>query len=140
MTRVIVFGTFDPLHPGHLHLFRESRRHGDHLTCIVSRDSTIERIKARTPFQDEAARLTAVAATGLVDHARLGHHEDVYRVLSEEHPDVICLGYDQTYFVSSLEDELRTRNITARIIRISAYDPHIHKSTLLRVSAGETHK
>ncbi|MBI4448528.1 adenylyltransferase/cytidyltransferase family protein [Candidatus Woesearchaeota archaeon] len=132
MIKVICFGTFDPLHEGHRSLFTQARALGDHVTVIIAKDSTIRHVKKREPYQYEQTRLLAVCASGLVDYARLGREDDVYAVLSEERPDVICLGYDQTHFVDRLESELAKQGIIARIVRAEAHEPQTQKSTLLR--------
>ena len=45
MRRVMVFGSFDPLHDGHRSLFRQARKHGDELVVVVARDVNIARLK-----------------------------------------------------------------------------------------------
>jgi FAD synthetase len=42
---VMTFGTFDLLHPGHLHYLSEAKKLGDYLITIVARDATVERLK-----------------------------------------------------------------------------------------------
>ena len=62
MTKVMVFGTFDPLHPGHVDFFRQAKQHGDELVVVVALDSTVEKTKGRKPSLGENARLAAVQA------------------------------------------------------------------------------
>src|SRR3989338_350277 len=98
-TRVLVFGTFDGLHEGHLNFFKQAKEHGDYLVVVVGRDSTVNSVKKHLPKLQENERVDAVAKAPFVYYARLGNeHTSRYAVIEEVKPDVICLGYDQIYF------------------------------------------
>jgi glycerol-3-phosphate cytidylyltransferase-like family protein len=71
-----------------------------------------------------------------VDYAMLGYLDDVYRVLVDVAPDVICLGYDQSFFVDKLEGELKKRKLKTKIVRLPAFQEHKFKSSLLRKKLG----
>nr|EGQ39935.1 MAG: cytidylyltransferase [Candidatus Nanosalinarum sp. J07AB56] len=45
MTRVMAQGTFDILHPGHVHYLEEAAEHGDTLVVVVARDSRVQERK-----------------------------------------------------------------------------------------------
>ena len=45
MKKVMVFGTFDGLHEGHLDFFRQAREYGDYLIVAVARDVNVKKIK-----------------------------------------------------------------------------------------------
>jgi len=47
--RGLVFGCYDPLHYGHIRLFRACREHCQHLTVVVHDDTYIRRWKHREP-------------------------------------------------------------------------------------------
>ena len=131
MRRVLAFGTFDTLHPGHLDFFRQARMHGGHLTVVVARDETASQVKGRQPVHSEQERLAAVKQAG-VDEAVLGHHGDKYRVILEHNPDVICLGYDQQAFTENLEAFLKEHDMKTVIVRLQPFHPETYKSSLLR--------
>ena len=130
MKKAMVFGTFDILHPGHRFLFKEAKKHGTCLVAVVALDSTVERLKHKKPVHAQQYRLLQVAADTLVDKARLGYPDDFYKVIEEEQPDVICLGYDQV-LVPLDERTMRQRGIAARIVRILPYKPSLYKSSKL---------
>lgn len=133
MKTVLVTGTFDFLHRGHLYLFEQARRHGDYLVALVARDATVKKIKGRLPIHNEQERKTLVENVRLVDRAILGDRKDPYRVITEIKPDVICLGYDQQHtFALELKTELERRHMKTRVVRIPPYDPHRVKSNFLR--------
>ncbi|HLC71304.1 MAG TPA: adenylyltransferase/cytidyltransferase family protein, partial [Candidatus Nanoarchaeia archaeon] len=38
MKTVMCFGTFDILHPGHLHYLQQAKKYGDYLMVVIARD------------------------------------------------------------------------------------------------------
>lgn len=144
MKKVLVFGTFDGLHEGHLNFFKQAKEFGDHLVVVVGRDSTVEKTKKRLPKFNENERLKIVQECGLVDEARLGNagHKSVpgqpeekldpYKVVEEIKPDIICLGYDQTFFADKLAEELPNRGLGyVKIERLQPFEPEKYHSSIL---------
>ena len=111
MKKIITFGSFDVLHPGHIHFFKQAKKHGDYLFVVVARDKTIQKIKGRKPTHDEIKRRQAVQKIRQVNRAVLGSLKDPYKIIERVHPDVICLGYDQSSFTDNLEPELKKRHL-----------------------------
>ncbi len=132
MKKVMVFGTFDPLHDGHKFLFSSARKHGDFLIVVVARDKTVQTVKGHETRENERKRLSAVKSAPFVDLAILGQLKDVYSVIEEHMPDVICLGYDQQAFTERLPAELEKRKIRAEIVRLIAFREDVYKSSLLK--------
>lgn len=132
MTRVMCAGTFDIIHPGHLYYLSEAKKHGDRLIVVVARDETSKKIKGKSPAHSEKERLEAVRTLEIVDEAVLGKQGNMFDIVEEIKPDVICLGYDQKVQKQQLEEELNKRGIKAEVIRIDAYMPHVYKSSKLR--------
>lgn len=60
--RVLVFGTFDPLHAGHRSLFAQAASLGSYLAVVVARDTTIESEKGRLPAAGEGSVLRRLQA------------------------------------------------------------------------------
>lgn len=132
MKKVLVTGTFDLLHPGHLRLFDDAKKYGEYLIVVVARDVNVERIKGIKPKYNEKERLKHVAELPIVDKAVLGSKNDWYKTIEAEKPDTICLGYDQQIDEAKLKFDLEERGISPRIVRLSAYKPHIYKSSKLK--------
>lgn len=128
MKKVIVFGTFDIVHPGHLHLLKSAKEYGDYLVVVIARDDTVCMVKHKAPKNTETVRLKQIEELNIADKVRLGCLDDKYSVLREEMPDIIALGYDQTVFVENLEKSVPP-NTT--IVRIGPFKPEIYKSSLL---------
>lgn len=132
MKRVITFGTFDLLHPGHEYYLHQARSYGDFVITIVARDETVEKLKNKKPSHTQEQRVQALIDSGLCDQVFLGKPDHYYDRLLELQPDVICLWYDQHHLVPGLEKFLQTHKLDIKIIRIPAFEPHIHKTSLLR--------
>ena len=130
MKTVMLFGTFDIIHPGHIQFFRQARTFGDKVICVVARDKTAEKIK-RNLRNSEKERLENVKKLGILDEVILGNEEDPYLILEKYKPDVICLGYDQVSFTDKLQDELMTRDISAKVVRLNPYKEEKYKSSKL---------
>ena len=62
--KVLVFGTFDGLHEGHLDLFRQAGELGKYVIAVVARDSTILKNKGKQPKFGEQERLEKVRQGG----------------------------------------------------------------------------
>ena len=128
----MVFGTFDTLHPGHVDFFKQAKKHGDFLTAVVARDSTVEKVKGRKPEKNEHQRMLEVYNVPEVDLALLGDRKDPYKVIGEQNPDVICLGYDQNSYSKNLGKILEKMGVKAKIVRLEPFKEHRYKSSKLR--------
>ncbi len=118
--RVLATGTFDILHPGHVHYLEGARELGDELVVIVARNSMIDH-KPR-PVVPESQRRLMVEALEVVDDAVLGSEESIFDPLHEIQPDVVALGHDQHYDEEELETELVNRGIDAEVERVGRRD------------------
>jgi len=121
MVRVLATGTFELLHPGHLLYLEEAKKLGDELFVIVGRDVNVRKRK-RMPIISEEQRLKMVSALKVVDKAMLGSEEDMYEPLYSIKPDIIAIGYDQSFDEGSLERGLRERGFNSKVIRIKEHD------------------
>ena len=130
--RVLVFGTFDLIHPGHIHFLKKARKHGDELVVIIARDQTVKKLKGKKPLYDEDQRKEQVEYLRIADQVALGNRVDKYRVIRRFSPHVICLGYDQKHFVDGLEKIIKKLDKKPKIIRIKPYKPEKYKSSLLK--------
>lgn len=132
MKKVLTFGSFDHIHPGHVYYLSESKKYGDSLIVLLANDATIEKVKGIKPKFNQKKRLQQLNDLNMADEIILGQKNDIYKVLDDVKPDVICLGYDQNIFTDSLLWELHKRNLRTRIIRIDALMPEKYKSSKLK--------
>ena len=134
MTRVMVFGTFDMLHEGHLDFFRQARSLAadTHLTVSIARDSAVARIKGNVPRNPEEARRKTVAACALVDEVMWGDEVGDMAHIERVRPDIIALGYDQGgEYVAALETDMAAAGLSTKIVRLDAYMPEVYKTSKL---------
>lgn len=124
--RILVTGTFDLLHPGHLFVLHEAAKRGD-VFVIVARDTTVERIKGRTPVQSETERRTAIEEKFPDATVVLGDAEDFLKPVRALKPDLILMGYDQRLPPGVLESDL-----PCPTERLPAFEPEKYKSSLMR--------
>jgi FAD synthetase len=117
-TTVLANGTFDVLHPGHIHYLEESAALGDELIVVIARDSRAGEKKQL--LMDEDDRRQVVEAVQHVDMAVLGSEESIFDTVERVQPDVITLGYDQDFDGGELEQVLKERGFEdINVIRIS---------------------
>lgn len=124
-THAVAQGTFDILHPGHLHYLREAAEMGDRLHVIVARDDNVTHKPG--PVVPGPQRVEVVGALEPVDHARLGHPEDIFVPIQEIDPDVIVLGHDQYHGADEIAGALADRGIDCAVERASGRDPAEHE-------------
>lgn len=132
-TRIMVFGTFDVIHKGHLHFFRQARKLARHPYLIVSvaRDSNVRRIKGRKPSRNQKQRLAAVKEILSTDLAVLGAAAHYLDHIVKARPRIIALGYDQEAYTENLSAKLAEKGLAVKVIRLKAYKPDIFKSSIL---------
>ncbi|MBP1922367.1 FAD synthetase [Halorubrum alkaliphilum] len=121
MTRVVAQGTFDLLHPGHVHYVEDAATYGDELHAIVARPSNVTH--KPKPILDARQRRDMIAALDAVDEAHLGDPDDVFVPITRIDPDVIVLGFDQHHDEAEIAAALADRGIDCRVERASAREP-----------------
>lgn len=131
--KVMVFGTFDIFHNGHKDFFRQARKYGEYLIAVVARDKNVLEAKGRLPENNEIARQQKISDSGLADIVVLGNLDNMYRVIQEYKPDVICVGYDQKYSAVELKEKLIAFGLDkTKIVRLRSFHPEIYKSSKLK--------
>ncbi len=132
--KIMVFGTFDGLHQGHLNLFEQARNLADkpYLIVSIARDVNVRRIKKIKTLLSERERLLLLASCKLVDKAILGGVKNHIAHIVKEAPEIIALGYDQTEYVKNLKKDLQAKGLKVRIVRLKPYKDHIYKNHLLK--------
>lgn len=133
-TRIMVFGTFDGLHKGHLDFFRQAKRLASNPFLIVSvaRDKNVLRIKKQKPLFSERQRLNLIKKCKLADRVVLAGINNYLAHIKKEKPDIIALGYDQKEYVKELKKDLKNKKIDIKIVRLKPYKKHIYKNYLLK--------
>lgn len=127
--KVLVFGTFDSVHPGHVFFLNEAKRLGD-LYVSVASDQSIEKRKQKKPVKNEVVRLKEIKSLKMaksvsVGDRILGQWSDIKKV----RPDIIAIGYDQSELSKKLEKI--KKEFGFKIIKIKGFKPkELHSSIL----------
>ena len=133
MKKIMVFGAFDGLHPGHLDFFKQSKRYGDFLIVSVGTDRNVKKIKGKKPLFNQDERLDLVAACKIVDQAILGTETNFYMHIRDHAPDIICLGYDQWATEKEVREGLKSVGLTnVQVVRLKSYQTERAKSTIVK--------
>ncbi len=133
MKRVLAFGAFDGIHPGHIYYLTEAKKLGNKLIVVIARDERIIKIKMHEPILKEKERKYLIENLKPVDKAVLGNKKgEIFDILKELKPDVIVLGYDQKPSEETLKKELEKRNLKAEIKRIKPFNPEKFKSSKIK--------
>jgi cytidyltransferase-like protein len=104
---VAVSGGFDPIHVGHIRMFKEAKAMGDELVVILNNDNWFG-IKGRTLFMPEQERKEVIESIRYVDRVIISKHKkskrkfgrstkeySVCRELEELKPDIFANGGDR---------------------------------------------
>jgi len=96
MTTVIVNGTFDILHPGHIAMLNTARSLGDYLVVCIDTDRRVKELKGDTrPVNDQNFRRIMLQNLKAVDIVELfDSQEDLIRLLKLYQPDIMVKGSD----------------------------------------------
>ncbi|MHA1615778.1 MAG: adenylyltransferase/cytidyltransferase family protein [Candidatus Njordarchaeales archaeon] len=124
--RVVVGGTFDIIHLGHLKFLWAAKKVAENteLIVIVARDSTVRKLKGRDPVFNEKERLEIVQNLKPVDKAILGRELDkdsFYDILQELKPDIVVLGYDQKFSEKDIKKWAEQQGLSLKIIRLPKF-------------------
>jgi D-beta-D-heptose 7-phosphate kinase/D-beta-D-heptose 1-phosphate adenosyltransferase len=95
--RTVVFtnGCFDLLHPGHIALLEEARRHGDVLVVGINSDASVRGLKGPgRPVVPETERTEILLALESVDRVVVYDDETPAAVIAALVPDVLVKGAD----------------------------------------------
>ncbi len=134
-TRIMVFGTFDGVHKGHLNFFKQARNLASkpYLVVSVARDKNVKKIKGQHPWLREGERAKIIKKSKLVDKVVLGGVTNHVPHIVKEHPDIIALGYDQVEYVKNLKKDLKNKGLSVKIVRLKPHKENIYKNRLLKL-------
>ena len=119
MVRVMASGVFDILHTGHISYLEQAKAMGDELYVVVASDETVRRRK-HEPITPEDMRVRIISSLKPVDEAFLGNSTgDMFDILEKVRPDIIVLGFDQTFDEKELESDLRKKGYDIQVRRAS---------------------
>jgi cytidyltransferase-like protein len=115
--KVLVGGVFNVVHKGHVFFLKKAKEMGDFLVVVIANDKTAARTK-KYAILDQMVRKKNIEKLGIADKVVIGDERDFLKVVREERPDLIVLGYDQKTDEKKLAVLLKEEGITCAIKRI----------------------
>ena len=91
-------GGFDPIHEGHIDLFKEARQLGDKLVVMLNSDKQLIKKKGKTFYSSEKERKKILESIKYVDEVIIdpGNDTTCEEALKLNKPDVLAKGGDRT--------------------------------------------
>jgi FAD synthetase len=141
--KVLIAGTFDLIHPGHIFLINEAAKLGD-VYVVVATDKNRKIYSGEFPIVPQEQRLEVVKSIKNVKAARIGRNDNnTLKTVEEINPDIILLGPDQKYEINILKKglkEIGLDHIDVKRLEIY-YDKYpLHSSRLIKKKIIERHK
>ncbi|ELP94480.1 hypothetical protein EIN_048130 [Entamoeba invadens IP1] len=105
---VMIAGTFDLIHPGHINYINEAAQYG-RVTVIIARDSVVKQNKMRETVLDEDMRLVVVGALKGVENVVLGDEDPQkwYRPVLQYNPHLFLMGVNQPGDLTKFQKVIR---------------------------------
>ena len=123
--KVLVFGKFDILHPGHMHILAMAKKIGQ-VTIVLESDQSIKSLKHYSPYNDEQTRIKNLKNLGFEIFVRNTNHDAKY-LINHLQPDILCIGEDQKYLQDTFS---KFDNLNLEIIKF--VNSNIYKSSRLK--------
>ena len=140
--KVMIAGTFDIVHPGHIFLIKEAAKLGD-VYVVVSTDKNRERYSGEPPIVPQEQRLEVISNLKNVKKAVLGRSDNnTLKTVEEINPDIILLGPNQKYDLNVLKEGLNKIGLNRIEVRRlnSFYDKfELNSSSLIKKKIIDTY-
>jgi rfaE bifunctional protein nucleotidyltransferase chain/domain len=96
VTTVVVNGTFDILHPGHVSMLNTARSLGDYLVVCIDTDRRVKELKGRSrPINDQFFRKVMLQNLKAVDIVEFfDSQEELIKLFELYKPDIMVKGSD----------------------------------------------
>jgi tRNA pseudouridine55 synthase len=123
--KVVIFGTFDIIHPGHISVFKYAKNLAKELYVVIARNQNIS--KDTQLIFNEEERLKNISNYKIIDKAILGDKDNPLAFYNQIKPDLIVLGYDQYQNVELLKNFKKIK-----IKRASSYHEELFKARKIK--------
>ena len=100
MKVIVTSGYFDPLHVGHVELFKLAKELGDKLIVVLNSDKQLYMKRGKDPFMNQNERMEVIGAIKYVDEVFISIDEDTTQCATLRHlkPDIFAKGGDRFAF------------------------------------------
>ena len=117
--KILVFGTFDGIHPGHEFFLRSAKSRGTDLLVGVARDTHVITLKNHKPRSPQEKRLEQIQQLPYVDQAFLCDEQlNTFESVEIYEPDIVVLGHDQTELEKAFILWMSEKGLYIPIVRI----------------------
>ncbi len=131
--KVLVFGTFDHIHPGHIYFLNEAKKLGN-LTISVASDESVSSRKKIKPLKSTSSRIKDLKSLKISNEIISGDKKlGNWSTLKKINPDIVAIGYDQKELEIALKDLKKKNNFKFTIKKISAKNPEKYHSSIIKI-------
>lgn len=128
---VLLFGSFDGIHPGHEYLMEEAQKYGSNTIIVLAQDSVIEMIKKRSPLHNLESRMENLSnefenVTVVAGDSERG----TWSAIKKYQPETIIVGYDQEGLHAALIEIQSIYGFS--LVKSDSFEPEKYKSSILR--------
>ena len=100
---ILLFGSFDGLHPGHRHLLEEVQKKGGSMAIVVAQDDIIFKIKGRLPkykLSERVKHLKDLFPQAIITPGDV--KQETWSAIKKYRPRIVMVGYDQNSLKNAL--------------------------------------
>ncbi|MHA1112094.1 MAG: adenylyltransferase/cytidyltransferase family protein [Promethearchaeota archaeon] len=120
--KVMIAGTFDVIHTGHISLIKAAAEIGD-VYVIIARDSSVEKFKEQKPIMPETQRMEIIRNIKGVKYVELGSDKEDWLIrIVEIKPDLFLLGPNQWGDQDQYEEEVQALGAPTMFRRLPEMD------------------
>lgn len=130
--KVLVFGKFDILHPGHMHILSMAKQQGQ-VTIVLESDQAIYAMRHYIPYNNEKIRKKHLQNLGFKVFVRSTKHDKQY-LLDKLQPDILCIGQDQKFLLDNFGEFKNVQII--KLVKSNLYKSSHLRAILEDKSAG----
>ncbi len=125
--KVLIFGKFDILHPGHIFLIAQAQKEGD-VTAILESDKDIKKFHNFVPYYNEDKRKNKLLKYNI--DVCIRNDKSFEEIIKKHQPDILYLGHDQEYIYNEFKKLAKAYNF--KIKQAKAHKDNLFKSSRLR--------
>ncbi|HYC34242.1 MAG TPA: adenylyltransferase/cytidyltransferase family protein [Candidatus Paceibacterota bacterium] len=127
--KVLVFGTFDGIHKGHIYFLKEAAKLGN-LYVSIATDLATKKLKSHFPKYSEKEREAAVEKLGIANQVLIGDDEiESWKTLKALTPNIVALGYDQKRLKEVLKPLSKEFGFNIKVLK--GFEPKKYHSKFL---------
>ena len=130
MEKVLLFGSFDLLHPGHYYVIKSALEKG-RLTISMAQDRIIQERKGRKPVHNLKTRTENLRKKyPEIDIQPGDTNLGEWSLIKQIRPNIVIVGYDQHGLFSELSKIKNTYSF--KIVQLEPFHAEKYKSSIIR--------